>query len=241
MALTAQKSTFTDRLMAGAAALAVMIVAAPLSANVQAGKDAWSAGDYARAVSEWQEPAANGDPEAQFNLGRAYRLGQGVEENLQRARELYRAAARAGHVEAADHYGLLLVQLGEPDLAMPYVIAASDRGDPRAQYVLGLAHFNADFAERDWVRAYALISLAEDAGLPQAGPALEQLAQYVPLAQRRQAEALAEQMAAELEQRRVADLNSGTSAAGTPRGASLIAVSHTQSSQEEAFQPATAR
>ena len=72
--------------------------------------------------------------------------------------------------------------------------AAADRGDPRAQYVLGLSHFNADYAERDWTRAYALMTLANGSGLPQARDALVQMDKYIPQAQRVQAQSLAQDL-----------------------------------------------
>jgi len=173
----------------GIAALALL--AAPALADVKSGVDAWSAGDFTRAVVEWQGPAAAGDPDALFNLAQAYRLGRGVEIDNSRARQLYEHAASLGHVKAADNYGLMLFQEGEQAKAMPMIRAASDRGDPRAQYVLGLSHFNADYAPRDWVRAYALMTLANGSGLPQARDALAQMDKYVPVAQRSQAQALA--------------------------------------------------
>ncbi len=179
---------------AGAAAALLALLAAPAMADVKAGVDAWSAGDFNRAVVEWQGPAAAGDPDALFNLAQAYRLGRGVDVDNARARKLYEEAASLGHVKAADNYGLMLFQEGEQERAMPMIRAAADRGDPRAQYVLGLSHFNADYAPRDWVRAYALMTLANSAGLPQAGDALAQMDQYVPQAQRAQAQTLARQL-----------------------------------------------
>ena len=190
----------------GAGATALMLFAAPASADVKAGVDAWSAGDYTRAVAEWQGPAQNGDADALFNLAQAYRLGRGVEADITRARELYAEAANKGHLKAADNYGLLLFQQGEQQTAMPLIKAAAERGDPRAQYVLGLAHFNADYAQKDWVRAYALMTLANGAGLPQAGPALSQMDEYVPLTQRQQAQSLARQIEEQAAQRRSAEL-----------------------------------
>ena len=109
-------------------------------------------------------------------------------------------------MKAADNYGLLLFQQGEQQEAMPFIRAAAERGDPRAQYVLGLAHFNADYAEKDWVRAYALLTLSQAAGLPQAGKAIEQMDQYVPMNQRQQAQVLAREFEAEAGKRRAAQL-----------------------------------
>lgn len=188
----------------GAAALALLAV--PALADVKAGVDAWSTGDYNRAVVEWQGPASAGDPDALFNLAQAYRLGRGVEVDNARARKLYEQAASLGHVKAADNYGLMLFQEGEQAKAMPLIKAAAERGDPRAQYVVGLSHFNADYAPRDWVRGYALMTLATGAGLPQARDALAQMDKYVPQAQRVQAQSLARELEAGARSQRSAEL-----------------------------------
>jgi uncharacterized protein len=164
---------------------------------VKQGVDAWAAGDYATAVREWSGPAAQGDPDAQFNMAQAYRLGRGVEADPRQAEALYAAAAAQGHVKAADNYGLLLFQDGRREQAMPYVSAAADRGDPRAQYLVGVAHFNGDLVEKDWVRAYALLTLANGTGLPQARAALAQMDEYIPLDQREQAQVLAQRLDAQ--------------------------------------------
>lgn len=200
----------------GALAAVLALVAAPGLANVKDGVDAWSAGDYERAVAEWQGPAANGDADALFNLAQAYRLGRGVESDLPRARDLYAEAARKGHVKAADNYGLLLFQQGEQDAAMPLIRDAADRGDPRAQYVLGLAHFNADYAPKDWVRAYALLTLARSQGLPQAADALVQMDRYVPEVQKQKAQTLARTLEAESARRRAAELAAADLGSGAP-------------------------
>ena len=188
------------------AAMLAMLAAAPVRADVKDGVDAWTAGDYTRAVTEWQGPAAAGDADALFNLAQAYRLGRGVEADIVRARTLYERAASLGHVKASDNYGLMLFQEGEQARAMPMIRAAADRGDPRAQYVLGLSHFNADYAPRDWVRAYALMTLANSEGLPQAAEALVQMDKYVPATQRAQAQSLAREIEAGTKAQRAAQL-----------------------------------
>jgi cell division septation protein DedD len=152
-----------------------------------------------------------------FNLAQAYRLGRGVEASNERARALYEEAARRGHVKAADNYGLMLFQEGEQDKAMPMIRAAAERGDPRAQYVLGLSHFNADYAPRDWVRAYALMTLAQGQGLPQAQDALLQMDRYVPLVQRQQAQSLARELDADAKSQRSSDFTAAE--LGTDRSA----------------------
>lgn len=206
--------------LAGAALAGALLAAAPAVADVKAGVDAWSAGDFSRAVVEWQGPAAAGDPDALFNLAQAYRLGRGVETDNARARQLYEQAAALGHVKAADNFGLMLFQEGEQQRAMPLIKAAADRGDPRAQYVLGLSHFNADYAPRDWVRAYALMTLANGAGLPQAREALAQMDKYVPQPQRAQAQSLARELEAGAKAQRQAEL--AAAELGRPPAAAVV-------------------
>ena len=199
-------------------AAACVALAAPVSADVKDGVDAWSRGDYRAAVEEWRGPADGGDPDAQFNMAQAYRLGRGVERDAAQAEILYAKAAAQGHVKAADNYGLMLFQADRRAQAMPYVAAAADRGDPRAQYLLGIAHFNGDIVDKDWVRAYALLTLANSAGLPQAAPAIRQMDGHIPLAQRQEAQALAQSLkrdsdATRAQQLAAADLAMGGAAA----------------------------
>lgn len=195
MPLRTVRHLLAKRLLAkrliGCAALTAMVAASPAQADVKAGVDAWSRGDYAAAVREWEAPATAGDADAMFNLAQAYRLGRGVALDAKRAEALYARAAAAGHLQAADTYGLMLFQDGRREAAMPYVQDAAKRGDPRSQYLLGIAHFNGDLLPRDQVRAYALMTLANASGLPQAAPALAQMDQHIPIAQRQQGVALA--------------------------------------------------
>lgn len=222
---------------AGISVAALSMLAAPALADVKAGVDAWSAGDFTRAVVEWQAPAAAGDADALFNLAQAYRLGRGVEVDNARARKLYEQAANLGHVKAADNYGLMLFQEGEQTKAMPLIRAAADRGDPRAQYVLGLSHFNADFAPRDWVRAYALMTLANGSGLPQARDALAQMDAYVPTAQRSQAQSLARELEAGAKAQRSAEL-AAAELATRPTATVPVRAAVSQPNFQPALQPA---
>ena len=166
----------------------------PASAGVKEGVDAWQAGDYAKAITEWRGPAKAGDPDAQYNLAHAYQVGQGVPADPKLAQDWYLKAANQGHEEAQTNLGLILFRNGDRSGAMPWIQKASDRGEPRAQYVLGTAHFNGDLVPHDWVKAYALMTRAAASGLPQAATSLSQMDQYVPLAQRQQGIAMAKEM-----------------------------------------------
>lgn len=198
------------------AAVAAVAGGGPALADVKAGVDAWSRGDYAAAVREWEGPAAAGDPDAMFNLGQAYRLGRGVVANPARAEALYAAAAAAGHLQAADTYGLMLFQDGRREAALPYIQDAARRGDPRSQYLLGIAHFNGDLVSKDWTRAYALLTLASGAGLEQAVAAIPEMDRHIPLEQRQQAAALAVQLRNEAEAARSVELASAELGAREP-------------------------
>jgi hypothetical protein len=198
------------------AGLASLACPPPALADVKDGVDAWSRGEWDTAVAEWRAPAEAGDPDALFNMGQAYRLGRGVPQNQTTAETYYLRAAQGGHIRAADTYGLLLFQDGRREAALPFVTDAAERGDPRAQYLLGVAHFNGDIVSKDWVRAYALLTLANGQGLPQAAPALAEMDKHIPLAQRQQAASLAVSMQQQADATRGRDLASADLAMGGP-------------------------
>lgn len=173
-----------------ATGIALVLAATPAHADVKAGVDAWSQGDHAAAVKEWLGPAARGDADAQFNMAQAYKLGKGVPQDGKRAEAWYRKAAEQGHIKSADTLGLLLFQEGRKAEALPFLKASADRGEPRAMYILGIAHFNGDMVGKDWVRAYAFTSRAAATGLEQATRSLATMDGIIPLEQRQMAMSL---------------------------------------------------
>lgn len=179
------------------AAMALLVLATPARADVKAGVDAWSRGEYEAAVKQWRDPAIKGDPDAQFNMGQAYKMGRGVKTDLNVALDWYKKAAAQGHLQAADSYGHLLHYQGKVPESLPYLQASADRGDPRAQYLLATELFNGVHIGKDWVRAYALMTRASSAGMAPASRSLSQMDQFIPLEQRQAATVLA----GELEQR----------------------------------------
>ena len=180
-----------------AAAAAATLTPPALAQSVQAGVEAWQAGRHDEAVRQWRALAERGDPDAQFNLGHAYRLGRGVPQNMNMAEQLYERAARSGHVEAQAMYGLILFQNGRRQEAMPYVQRAAERGDARAQYVYGTALFNGDVVARDWPRAYAFVSRAAAQGLPYAQSQLREMEPHLSEDDRSRGRELASAMARE--------------------------------------------
>jgi cell division septation protein DedD len=205
--------------------IAASMLAAPAFADVKDGVDAWQRGDYPAAVAEWRPLALAGDADAQFNLGQAYKLGRGVPPDLTQAEDWYRRAAKQGHLQAEDNLGLILFTANRRDEAMPFIINSAARGEPRAQYVLGTAHFNGDLAAQDWPRAYALTKRASDAGLGIASARLVQLDKLIPLEERQRGLAMLPEIERGEQQARLAAVNAAApAAAAKPAPASPVKV-----------------
>jgi hypothetical protein len=61
-----------------------------------------------------------------------------------------------------------------------FLQAAADKGEMRAQYVLGIVHWNGDGAVKSLPLAYAYLVRAAAQGLPEATKALNELSQVIP-------------------------------------------------------------
>lgn len=155
-----------------ATAFLALFVSVPALGGVKEGVVKWQASDYKGAVVEWMPFAAKGDPDALFNMGQAYKLGRGVPLDKAKAEDFYRRAADKGHAPAQSNLGILLAQRGEKARAAELWQKAAAKRDARAQYMLGVLHFNGDTLPKNWPLAYAYMTQANNAGLPQAGRAL---------------------------------------------------------------------
>lgn len=178
----------------GLASAAVLIGAAapPLVQHrVKSGIDAWQRGDYAAAVAIWRPLAKEGDADAEFDLGQAYRLGRGVPVDLAQAQLWLEEAADAGHLDAQTTLGLLLFDSGNRSGAMRWLKKAAERGEPRAMLVYGTALFNGDGVPKDPLAAYAYVSRAAAQGLQPAKQTLADMDQVLPIDVRRKALAAA--------------------------------------------------
>lgn len=171
-------------LLLGLAVLSVS--AAPASADVRDGVDAWSRGAYGPAVAAWRPAATAGDADAQFNLAQAYLLGRGVPRDMPTAAEWFRRAALQDHAAAQAKFGLLLFDQGKRAEATPWLEKAVAHHEPRAQLVLGTMLYNGDGVARDWPRAYALLVRAAAADVPRASEVQAQMDKVIPIAERQQ-------------------------------------------------------
>lgn len=171
-------------------------VVAPVPPTIKTGVEKWRAGDYAAAVAIWTPFATAGDADALFNLGQAYKLGRGVAIDPVAARDYYRKAANKGHLPAQANFGIALFQAGEKAEAIKWLKTAADRGEARAQYVLGIATFNGDGVARSQSLGYAYLLRAQASGLPQAVTALGTIAPGLSPADRAAGETVAASLAA---------------------------------------------
>ncbi len=80
---------------------------AQAQADFQAGLAAYNRGDYETALQEWRPLAEQGHANAQSNLGRMYRKGQGVPQDYAVAAKWYRRAAEQGYASAQTNLGLM--------------------------------------------------------------------------------------------------------------------------------------
>lgn len=189
-------SKFNLRQIAFAAPIFVFFSGAAF-ADVKNGVDAWTRGEYDKAVAEWRDPALKGDADAQFNLGQAYKTGRGVTMDLNVALDWYNRAAKQGHLQAADSFGHLLHFQGKITESLPFLQASAARGEPRSQYLLATELFNGVHIEKDWIRSYALMTRASSAGVAPASRSLAQMDGFIPLEDRQKATVLAGQLDAQ--------------------------------------------
>ena len=173
------------------AAMLVLALPASAPATVRSGIEAWQQGNPARAVAIWRALADQGDHDAAFNLGQAYRLGRGVPADSGEAKKWFEKAARAGHLDAQVSLGLLVFDIGDRATALMWLKRAADRGEPRALLVTGTALFNGDGMKRDPVLGYAYVSRAAAQGLAPAKATLADMDKVMSVEERKKGVALA--------------------------------------------------
>ena len=112
--------------------------------NHNAGLEAYEAGDYATAFAKWEPLAKEGSPEAQFNVGNMYALGEGVIQDYKTAVKWYRLADKQGDVSAQFSLGEMYRQgKGVPrniNMALKCLEPLAEMGDEKSQVNVGLAY-----------------------------------------------------------------------------------------------------
>ena len=102
----------------------------------EAGRMAFQAGDYAKAVNWYQRAVDQGDARAQCDLGYCYYSGRGVSVDERRAAELFRRAAKQGNAEAQYNLGCCYERgigvLKIPESALNWYYKAAGQRDANA-------------------------------------------------------------------------------------------------------------
>lgn len=121
--------------------------------------------DLVEASRQYQMAATAGDADAQVALGKMYEAGYGVDQDFQRAAELYRFAAKtARDVEAqfrlADMYFHGRGFANDYDNAIEFYGKAARGGHPVAQYLLGIMYKDGWGVRKNAEEAFLWLSLA---------------------------------------------------------------------------------
>ncbi len=116
--------------------LALVHVSAPARADMQAGWQAYTAGDYETAIDEWRPLAEAGNFQAAYALGMAYQ----IKGEPSQAVPWYEQAASAGLTEAQILLGTMYARGSEVprDLVRAYawLYKAAEKQSPNAQLIL---------------------------------------------------------------------------------------------------------
>lgn len=150
------------------ATILVLFATVAYAGDYQKGWDAYSSGDYAAALAEWQDLAETGDTDACYGMGLLYGNGFGVDMNDELALKFYGLAADKGHAEAQYNLGIMHqngwgVPLNEEE-GLKWFRLAAEQGITGAQMALG-RFYAMDFADTyDPVQAYKWFALASKLG-----------------------------------------------------------------------------
>lgn len=117
---------------------------------------------------EWFTLAAKqGHPNAQYQLGKLYYTGEGVEQSYKEAVVWYEKAAEQGHSEAQNALGGAYL-FGDVDLdyslALHWFSEAAVKGHKRALYNLGMLYFEGKGVEKDLYKSLIYVTAAKQLG-----------------------------------------------------------------------------
>lgn len=169
--------TGADAAMITAAMRFLLVLA--LTVFVAKGAPAASGQAGSADIPALQKAAKKGDAAAQFQLGRAYYRGNGVDKDPKKALELIRKAADAGNPDAIDSMGFLyangeIVELDESQ-AVKWFRRGAEAGLARSKLNLGLLLRQGKTIQPSAAESLKLMEEAAAAGLPEAKSYLGQL------------------------------------------------------------------
>ena len=160
--------------------LAAVLLAQPAAADLEKGLAAVQSGQWDKAFRQFQGSAAEGNPDAQVNLGNLYLQGLGVERSDPKAYAWYAKAARQGHPQALGKLAIMHYQgLGVAEdhaVAADWFRKAAEKGNADAAMILAELHARGDGVSKSKPEAYLWYSIAADLGKAEASEPRMQLA-----------------------------------------------------------------
>ena len=140
-------------------------------ADYEEGRSAYAQGDYVTALNRYGRLAEKGVPEAAYELGKAYRYGNGAPENPELAAQWLIAAVsqpNSRRPHASYHLGTLFLE-GEgvprdPELARRLLQQAVENGYPRAGLPLARIYAAGLGVQQDVTRAHDLALQSAESG-----------------------------------------------------------------------------
>ena len=149
--------------------VAALHLAVPANAqNFNRGYFAYSDGDFATALKEWRPLAQRGSTLAQYNLGRMYFSGEGVDQDYKKAKEWFNLAAVQQYAPAQNSLGILYDKgLGvrrDYAEAVNWFRHGAEQGYTPAQISLGLQYADGHGVAKDYAEAVKWFNIAAELG-----------------------------------------------------------------------------
>ena len=149
------------------APLLLLLTAIYTQADFQAAREAYQAGEYAKAAKAFTESANQGDVRAQTELGQMYERGEGVQADYGRARQMFNyAASYFGDPDAQLNLARMYYQ-GEggerdPRQAARWANLSAEKGNIAAQALLGHLLFEGEGVQRQPVIGLMFLTIASE-------------------------------------------------------------------------------
>ena len=143
------------------------------SADLHKGYTAYTSGDYATALREFQPLAKQGNAIAQTILGVMYENGQGVPKNEETAVKWFKLAAEQGNASAQYNLGVMYDNgrgvLQDYKTAVKWWRLAAEQGDAAAQTNLGVMYGTGRGVIQDNVYAHMWANIGASNGSANGG------------------------------------------------------------------------
>ena len=137
-------------------ALTSNIVRSDVIAEWNKGLEAYNNGDYATALSAWENLAYQGDTDARYQVGEIFFIGLGVEKNYETAIYWHTLAANQKNIESESRLGDIYSSdtLKDYDTAAFWYKRAANHGHLNAHFNLGILYGTGTGVEKNHILGY---------------------------------------------------------------------------------------